>query len=309
MTCHHGATVSVSLSAEEISERVSDALAWQAVAWEGRPPVVADAFRRAELMVAVGVHDWARMTVRGVEQEPGPLGSLLSLVCPTCDDRDASNRVYALHRAVGWLSPTALIRESDGTHGNTTYMAVGVCQSDNRRQRAIHGFPQAAPVFVSQSLYVASDAKIDASVDLSSLVGNRLVHHTGNVLGAHSEVLCDVHCALALAVDRRASWPVDVSMSPDRPGVALPTDYTGAVDYVDRMRREVSTTGRRKALIHWVRDHFRRRRAGDDPSILVRKHLRGEVAVSMTGHHVRIWPSKADVDMLPTGAAKRKHTP
>lgn len=91
-------------------------------------------------------------------------------------------------------------------------------------------------------------------------------------------------------------WRVELSMSKGRTGLAIETDAVGARDLVKSMRREPS----RRALVHWVRSHYRQRRGGGDAS-LVREHLRGS-QFAVTGHlHATIWPSTADIDRASNG--------
>jgi hypothetical protein len=81
---------------------------------------------------------------------------------------------------------------------------------------------------------------------------------------------------LGLAFTRDIVWRV-VFKSPSGISVSISTDTAGAMAAF-RNRQPNETTGRRDALRHWVRQHYREKPVdeGDEPQhVIVRQHLRG----------------------------------
>lgn len=102
-------------------------------------------------------------------------------------------------------------------------------------------------------------------------------------------------CALA----REYCWHVDVGR-PDGMRISLDTDAEGARALL--RQRDVAPGERRRALVHWVQAHHRKRRTSDDLS-WVRAHLRGEDDASWAGIPVRVRPSAYDLRRLEMGVA------
>ena len=133
-----------------------------------------------------------------------------------------------------------------------------------------------------------SSKRIGAAIEVSP---NRFVDWSGKPIDTY--LRSELGMAFAGAFRRRYEWNVEFSLSPGRHGICLPTDVVGA-DSLLRLR-DVAESGRRKALVHWVRSHLRRRRREDGTS-LVREHLRGALTARVGHLHARIWPSTFDLE-------------
>lgn len=100
---------------------------------------------------------------------------------------------------------------------------------------------------------------------------------------------------------RRGVWEVELSLSKDRTGIALATDAVGARALVRALEAStVTRTGRRQALLHWVREHYRRGRTGGESSF-VRAHLRGSRQYDAGGIFATIYPSRDDIERACNG--------
>lgn len=94
---------------------------------------------------------------------------------------------------------------------------------------------------------------------------------------------------------RRSEWTVELSLSRKRTGIGLATDAIGARELARAMRLDGAVpTSRRKALLHWVSEHMRRRRDGRES--VVRAHLRGEREFEAGGYWTTIWPSRVALE-------------
>lgn len=108
-----------------------------------------------------------------------------------------------------------------------------------------------------------------------------------------------LHRVMRVAADQSCQeeqWTVELSLSKERTGLAIPTDGAGARDLLASMGRVAN----RKALVHWVKAHYRRKRGAGDPS-LVRAHLRG-TQFAITQHlYATVRPSIVDIDLACNG--------
>lgn len=92
-------------------------------------------------------------------------------------------------------------------------------------------------------------------------------------------------------------WTVDIG-SAQGFRIRLDTDAVGARELLKE--RDVSPGERRKALLHWVKAHYRRckRSSGDSDLTWVREYLQGQKEVSWGGIPVRVTPSADDLRRL-----------
>lgn len=88
-------------------------------------------------------------------------------------------------------------------------------------------------------------------------------------------------CQMLLGVmfSRDLEWRV-VIKGPSGVSLSLPTDYSGAMAAF--RNRDPEGSGRREALKHWVKQHYRKS-TKDDDEILVREHLRGRTPFRWLG--------------------------
>jgi hypothetical protein len=101
---------------------------------------------------------------------------------------------------------------------------------------------------------------------------------------------------LGLAFTRDVVWRV-VFKGPTGISVSLSTDTAGAMAAF-RNRNPNDTTGRRDALRHWVRQHYRHKPVdeGDEPQkVIVRQHLRGRTPFRWFGIDCELVVSPFDI--------------
>jgi hypothetical protein len=105
---------------------------------------------------------------------------------------------------------------------------------------------------------------------------------------------CDM--LLSMSFTRDVVWRV-VFKAPSGISVSLSTDTAGAMAaFRNRQPNEVS--GRRDALRHWVRQHYRSRHVdeGDEPqNVIVRQHLRGRTPFRWCGIDCELVVSPFDI--------------
>lgn len=105
--------------------------------------------------------------------------------------------------------------------------------------------------------------------------------------------------ACGLAFNRRYEWGVEISIAENAPSIFLPSDPTGLrAMFAHRSRNPL--TNRRDALLHWVREHFRRKRHDQQDAAWVRRYLRGKWAFDWYGMRAVIHPSQFDIEQALT---------
>lgn len=124
-------------------------------------------------------------------------------------------------------------------------------------------------------------------------VRGRYVDISGVPLHEQSLSMHVIRDAYRAQFERRYDWTIEVALSPDRTGVGLATDRDGAADFLAHREK---TNGRRLALVHWVREHYRRGRRDDGDLVKVRDHLRGRTECRWGGYHCRVYPSRYDME-------------
>lgn len=98
---------------------------------------------------------------------------------------------------------------------------------------------------------------------------------------------------------RREKWVVEVSLSRDRTGLGLETDGAGALALVRTLEGQRDRRARRGVLVHWVKEHFRRKRSGGES--IVRAHLRGKTELEAGGMWITVWPARTDIERACNG--------
>ncbi len=101
-----------------------------------------------------------------------------------------------------------------------------------------------------------------------------------------------------VAVTRHYAWGVRLGYI-GTPSLNLMTDPTGVAELL--RCRDGGEKGKRAAVLHWVRDHWRRKRADSDAFVKVRAHLRGRTRFEWDGMHCEIVPSNADLESFEKG--------
>lgn len=113
--------------------------------------------------------------------------------------------------------------------------------------------------------------------------------------GLRDHEIYPVDIACGYAFNMRYHWGVELRVSQDAPSILLPTDPSGVRSIFSHRERN-PLTNRRDALLHWVRDHFRKSRKEASDAIWVKKHLRGKWSFDWNGMQAIIHPSNFDVD-------------
>lgn len=103
-----------------------------------------------------------------------------------------------------------------------------------------------------------------------------------------------VRFAHSLQFVRRYDWRVNIAID-SGPSVAFVTDPIGARE-VFRLRDIPNGGERRAALLHWVSEHWRKRRKDPDEERKVRAHLRGATEFQWNGLRCCIRPSEFDAE-------------
>jgi hypothetical protein len=129
--------------------------------------------------------------------------------------------------------------------------------------------------YITNRHYVGYVPKGERWVAVDTLMGRQ-------ILGSYE---ADVHlmmrCAYGLMFRAYYDWHVTIGLD-DGPTLKLPTDPTG-VREVFRLRDIPPGRQRRTALHHWVREHWRQRRADPTTEAKVREYLRGATKFTWNG--------------------------
>lgn len=89
------------------------------------------------------------------------------------------------------------------------------------------------------------------------------------------------------------TWKVVLSQ-PGTPGVSFMTDPLGVKGFF-QCRDKPEGRNRRAALLHWVREHYRKNRHDHEAEILVREHMRGATIFSWFDLQGTVIPPDAEV--------------
>lgn len=112
---------------------------------------------------------------------------------------------------------------------------------------------------------------------------------------------CDrINMAQSGALTKRYEWSVQFSLDGSHP-IEFVTDAFGAREiFADRDKPE--TGDRRRALRHWVRAHYRKKRTSEEDAARIRAHLRGATLFDWRGFRCTLCPSQFDLEQI---SAKR----
>lgn len=172
--------------------------------------------------------------------------------------------------------------------------AVGfVAEIDRKAFVRAAKLPQVAKVVRLQQLIVLHDGRSEIRHSFVAAYNNELFTMRKERLGTWSRELSHIQHAFVEHERRRRDWIVELSLGKQRTGVGLRTDAMGARELVNSMRG-TQLGARRKALIHWVDEHMRRRNRLDrEATVKVAGHLRGTAGVDCGRYHARIWPASS----------------
>lgn len=222
------------------------------------------------------------------------------------------------------LNPYRIVEDVDGESDLRTYgtfhgvkwllESLGQCaKAEADTLKRAFALPQMSRVFVMQTVAVFVDGQ-SASQNMGFWTDGKSLWHLSKqrqravVVSPRDgttiphPVVPHVVQLICNALKRIDKWDIELCLSRDRTGVALSTDAVGAKEFIKEVCRESGAVGRsREAIVHWVREHMRRsRKEGADPH-LVRAHLRGKQVLRAGDYHVRIYPSRQDIDRAING--------
>ena len=100
-------------------------------------------------------------------------------------------------------------------------------------------------------------------------------------------------------------WQVLTKFDEVCPSLTLLTDPTGVKEFW-KLRDVPVGKKRRDALLHWVNDHWRKKRNDPDVEVYVRKHLRGSKSLTYKSFSAKIVPSEKDQLDVEIAKAERK---
>lgn len=297
----------IALDAAEFLDRLEDQLAWLAVAGSvvhdyvrrTRLTFFTEHFRCAEPWLSLGGEETAKFVFDGVpcvRQGAGRKGILESL--PRERKGDLLRRVLqALRRPLRF----AEIREEPALRtpllGDLFLHSVGLLPSSDVARR---GPSKGMRRLWHQYISIATDRPptdrdvLTYATALRADSGEIINEQTGR---PDAETLLDGLIWSAIGQGRREQeWTVEISLSRERTGLAIGTDAVGARDLLKSLGR----TPNRRALVHWVRAHYRRKRDGVEATF-VREHLRG-TQLAMASHlFATVRPSVVDIDRACNG--------
>jgi hypothetical protein len=128
--------------------------------------------------------------------------------------------------------------------------------------------------------------------------------------GTREGMLFHLLYAANRAFCRRYEWSVLLSQD-GAPAISFQTDPIGAREAF-RLRDIPNGASRRAALLHWVKEHWRKKRSDSAEETRVRAHLRGQEEFVWNGLHCRIKASQYDREIArrddpkSTGCAARQ---
>jgi len=102
-------------------------------------------------------------------------------------------------------------------------------------------------------------------------------------------------------LDRRYRWHINIRTAEKRTGLLLATDAIGVQHIVQS--RDVPVASRRPALQHFVREHWRRARRGDDSAVSA--HFRGAKKFVWNGWPCEVIPAIYDQERVDASKASR----
>lgn len=107
--------------------------------------------------------------------------------------------------------------------------------------------------------------------------------------------LRDIHVAYQLALTYEYEWSCYIRENENSIGVRIPIHPSSSKEVF--LLRNIEKNKRKKAIINFVKDHYRKVKnvKGEDTSILIKKHLRGDLKFNWRGLEVHITPSPHDL--------------
>lgn len=325
--------VSITMEPEEVLDHVDAMLAWEAIASEQKGHLYSwSAMKRAEPLIRIDADTWGVLTPSSVEVEVddgetdyatsdqehtdwyekvvGPqLLQTIARVRPYTTIAELDPRIDRVLRcgdmAAGDASVGDLIDETIYWRGVQYEMDsfYELHRELAKKSAAQLRLPQTARFFFRDRIIAFHDGRSVSVRSRFAYWGGRFFDYSkkrkpfvirdDDGSNAFAPDLQRLVAACLLGEKRDRQFTVELCLGPKRTGIGLSTDAIGARAFVTMLGRERTAKGRRAALVHWVREHMRRRRRDDSaPTVKVRAHTRGVETVSAGRYHARIWPSR-----------------
>lgn len=132
-------------------------------------------------------------------------------------------------------------------------------------------------------------------------VFRRMKEDVKNPESYYMTALAHFHVALQLSLTYYYEWSCYIKETPDSLGVRIPIHPSSSKE-VFMMRNIPEGKSRRRAIVNYVKDHYRTITDFNDKErqILIKKHFRGELKFKWRGLEVHVTPSPYDLKMIKT---------
>lgn len=116
----------------------------------------------------------------------------------------------------------------------------------------------------------------------------------------------DIHVAYQLALTYNYEWSCYIRENENSIGIRIPIHPSSSKEVF--LLRNIEKNKRKKAIVNFVKDHYRKVKnvKGEDTSILIKKHLRGDLKFNWRGLEVHITPSPYDLKKYASKKVKSK---
>ena len=110
-----------------------------------------------------------------------------------------------------------------------------------------------------------------------------------------------IHMSLQLSLTYYYEWSCYIKETPDSIGIRIPIHPSSSKE-VFMLRNTPEGGGRRKAIVNFVKDHYRTIKGynNNEREVLIKKHFRGELKFRWRGLEVHITPSAYDLKRIKT---------
>lgn len=118
---------------------------------------------------------------------------------------------------------------------------------------------------------------------------------------SYEDYVRDLHVALQLNMTYYYEWSCYIKEKPTSLGVRIPIHPSSSKE-IFLMRNIPEGAKRRKAIVNYVKDHYRTIKGHNDNErkVLIKKHFRGELKFNWRGLEVHVTPSQYDLNRVKT---------
>jgi len=135
----------------------------------------------------------------------------------------------------------------------------------------------------------------------NALVSQRVNEGLKDKDSAYWRTIKSFHMALQLSLTYDYEWSCYIKETPNSLGVRIPIHPSSSKE-VFMLRNLPEGASRKKAIVNFVKDHYRTIKGHNDNErqVLIQKHLRGELKFNWRGLEVHITPSPYDLRTIKT---------